>query len=75
MLEMGDRLAALIASGRALCDIMHGTNRGNTQLVPCLDEARFQVDSLISEGVRCGTLIALTSISSHCGGIDFDAIG
>jgi hypothetical protein len=40
-----------------------------------LDEARFQVDSLISEGVHYGTLVALTSVSLHYGGINFDANG
>jgi hypothetical protein len=39
-----------------------------------LDEACFQVDSLISKGVHCGTLVALTSVSLHYGGINFDAI-
>ena len=74
MLKMDDRLTALTTSERALCDVVLGTNRGNTQLVSHLDEGRFQVDSLF-EGVRCGTLATLTSVGSHYGGVNFDAIG
>ena len=29
-LEMGDQLAMLTASGRALCDVMLGTGRGDS---------------------------------------------
>lgn len=32
------------------------------------------MDSLISEGVRCGHA-ALTSVGLHYGGVDFDAVG
>jgi len=42
--------------------------------VPHLDKAHFQVDSLIFEGVCCGAHAALTLVSSHYGGINFDAI-
>ena len=33
------------------------------------------MDSLISEGVHRGAHVALTSVGSHYGGVDFDAIG
>ena len=33
------------------------------------------MDSLISEGVRCGIHAALMSVGSHYGGVDFDAFG
>jgi hypothetical protein len=75
MLEMDNQLAALTASGQALCDVVLGTSRGSPQLACRLDKARFQVDSLISEGVRCGAHAALTSVDSHYGGVNFDAIG
>ena len=75
MLEMDDQLAMLTASRRVLYDIVLGTGRWNAQLVPHLDKARLQVDSLISEGVHCGVHAALMSVSSHYGDIDFDAIG
>lgn len=32
------------------------------------------MDHLIAEGVHCGLHATLTSISSHYGGIDFDAV-
>jgi hypothetical protein len=72
---MDNQLAALSASRRALCDIVLGTGRGSAQLAPHLDEAHLQVDSLISKGVRCGAHIALTSVGSHYGIIDFDVVG
>ena len=72
---MDGLLASLTASGWALNDVVLGINQGNTQLVSHLDEARFQVDSLSYEGVHCGTLAALTSVSLYYGGINFDAIG
>ena len=66
---------ALTATGWAFCDVVLGANRGSTQLVPHLGEACFQVDSLIFEGVHCGAHAALTSIGSHYGDVDFDAVG
>ena len=30
---------------------------------------------LISEGIRCGVHVALTSVRSHYDGVNFDAIG
>lgn len=54
---------------------MLSAGRGNAQLVPRLDEAHLQVDSLISKGVRCSAHAALTSISSHYNGVHFDAVG
>ena len=68
-------MSALTASSRALYDVVLGTSRGSAQLAHRLDEAYFQVDSLISEGICCGAHVALTSVSSHYGGVDFDAIG
>jgi hypothetical protein len=47
----------------------------NAQLLPRLDEAHLHVDSLIFEGVRHGAHAALTSVGSHYGNIDFEAIG
>jgi hypothetical protein len=75
MLEVDNQLAALTASSRALCDIVLGASQGSAQLAHRLDDARFQVDSLISEGVHCGAHAALMSIGLHYGGIDFDAVG
>ena len=72
---MDTLLVALTSSGRALCDVVLGAGRGNAQLVPHLDEAHHHMDSLISKGVRCGAHAALTSVGSHFGNIDFDAIG
>jgi hypothetical protein len=43
--------------------------------VPHLDEAHLQVDSLISKGVHYGAHVALTSVGSHYGSINFDAVG
>ena len=40
-----------------------------------LDEARLQVDPLISEGIHCDIHAALTLVGSHYGGINFDAVG
>ena len=71
---MSDQLAALTVSGRVLCDVLLGANRGNIQLVLCLDEAHLRVDPLIIKGVHCGIHTALTSIGSHHGGIDFDVV-
>ena len=42
--------------------------------MPRLDKACLQVDLLISEGVRYGAHATLTSIGSHYGGVNFDAI-
>jgi uncharacterized protein (DUF2236 family) len=75
MLEVDNQLAALTTSGRALCDVVLGASRGSAQLAHRLDEAHFQVDSLISEGVHCGAHATLMSVGLHCGGIDFDAVG
>ena len=75
VLEMDNQLSALTASGWALCDVMLGVGRGNARLLLCLDKARLQVDSLIFKLVHCGTHVALTSVGSHYGGIDFDAVG
>ena len=33
------------------------------------------MDSLISKGVHYGAHVALTSVGSHYGGINFDAVG
>ena len=33
------------------------------------------MDSLISEGVHCGAHAILTSVGSHYGDIDFEAVG
>ena len=43
--------------------------------MPHLDETRPQVDSLIFNGVRCGAHAALTSVGSHYGSVNFDAVG
>ena len=75
MLEMDNQLVALTTSGQALCDVMHSAGRGNTQLVLCLDESCLQVDPPISKGIRCDVHTTLTSVDSHYGGIDFDAVG
>jgi hypothetical protein len=75
MLEMDNQLAAMTASGWALCNVLLGAGRGSSQLVPHLDEAHFQVDSLISKGVRYGTHATLMLVSSHYGSIDFDVVG
>jgi hypothetical protein len=48
---------------------------GNALLVPCLDEARLHMDSLISEGDRHGAHATLMLVGSHYGGIDFDVVG
>ena len=68
-------LMVLTSSGQALCDVMLGVGRGSAQLAPRLDEARLQVDSLISKGVHRDALAALTSVGSHYGGVDFDVVG
>lgn len=73
--EIAAQLAMLTAFGQALCDTVLGADQGNAQLALHLDEARLQVDPLISEGVHCGVLIALTSVGSHYDGIDYDAVG
>jgi hypothetical protein len=70
---MDNQLAALTTSGRVLCNIVLGASRGSAQLAPCLDEARLQVDSLISEGVRRGAHATLMLVGSHNGGVNFDA--
>ena len=75
MLEMDNQLAALTTSGWALYDVVLRAGRGNAQLVLRLDEARLQVDPLISEGIRCDIHAALTLVGSHYGSIDFDAVG
>ena len=71
MLGMDNQLAALTASGRALCDVVLGVGRGNAQLVLHLDKVRLQVGPLISEGIHYGVLAALTSVGSHYDGVDF----
>ena len=63
---------ALTISGWALGDVVLGARRGSTQLACRLDEAHFQVDSLISEGVHYA---ALTSVGSHYDDINFEAVG
>lgn len=73
-LEMGDQLAMLTAFGRALCNVMLGTGRGDSQLALHLDKAYLQVDPLIFKGVHCSIHAALMLVSSHYGGINFDAI-
>lgn len=40
-----------------------------------LNEARLQVDPLISKGVHCGAHVALTLVGLHYDGVDFDAVG
>lgn len=75
VLEMNDQLAALTTSGRALCDVVLGTGRGNAQLALHLDNACLQVDPLIFEGARCGAHATLTLVGSHYGGVNFDAVG
>lgn len=62
---MAAQLVTLTASGRALCDIVLGANRSDTQLTLRLDEARLQVDLLIFEGISSGVLADLTSVGSH----------
>jgi hypothetical protein len=74
MLEMDNQLAALTTFGHALCDVVLGTSRGSPQLACRFDKARFQVDSLVSEGVRYGAHATLTSVDSHYGGVDFNAV-
>ena len=63
---MGDQLAALTDLGQALCDVVLGAS---------LDEAHLQVDPLIAKGVHCGLHATLTLVSSHYGGVNFDAVG
>ena len=72
---MDNLLAVLTSSGWALYDIMLCADRGNAQLVPCLNEAHLHVDSLISKEVCCGAHTALTSVGSHYSGSDFHAVG
>jgi hypothetical protein len=74
MMEMERQLVALTISRRALGDIVLGAGQGSALLACCLDEAHFQVDSLISEGVRCGARAALTLVNSYYGDINFEAI-
>jgi hypothetical protein len=54
---------------------MLGTGRGNAQLALHLDNAFLQVDPLIFEGAHCGAHATLTSVGSHYGGVNFDAVG
>ena len=54
---------------------MLAIGRGNAQLVLRLDEARLQVDPLISEGIHCGVHTALMLVGSHYGSFDFDLVG
>ena len=75
VLEMDNQLAVLTASRWILCDVVLGTGQGSAQLASHLDEARLQVDSLISEGVRQGAHTALMSVGLHYGGVDFEAVG
>jgi hypothetical protein len=75
MLEMDNQLVVMTTSGWALCDVVLGAGQGSPQLVPHLDEAHFHVDSLISEGVHCGTHAALMLVNLHYGSIDFDVVG
>ena len=75
MLELDNQLAALTTSRQALYDIVLGADRGNAKLVLHLDEARLQVDPLISKGIRYSVHAALTLVGSHYGGIDFDVVG
>ena len=72
---MEDQLVALTISRRALGDVVLGAGRGSAQLACRLDEVRFQVDSLISEGVCYGAHAALTSVGLHYGDVDFEAVG
>ena len=51
-------LMVLTSSGQALCDVMLGVGRGSAQLASHLDEARCQVDPLVSVGVHSGVLAA-----------------
>lgn len=70
---MAADLAALTIPAQAVCDVMLGAGRADSQLALCLDEARHRC--LISEGIHSGVLAALTSIGSHYNGVDFDAVG
>jgi hypothetical protein len=54
---------------------MLGAGQGSAQLAHHLDEAHFQVDSLIFEGFCYGAHTALTLVGSHCGGVDFNTVG
>jgi hypothetical protein len=74
--EVVAELVALTTSKRAMCDVMLGIDGADTQLVLHIDEARLRADLLlISEGICSGVHTALTSIFSHYGGIDYDALG
>ena len=72
---MDNQLAALTASGWALCDVVLDIGQGDGQLALCLNEAHLLVDPLIAEGIHYGKHVALMSVGSHYGGIDFDAVG
>ena len=54
---------------------MLGIGQGDAQLALRLNEAHLLVDPLIAEGIHYGKHAALTSVGSHYGGIDFDAVG
>lgn len=74
--EVAAELAALITSRWAMCDVMLSIDRADTQLVLRIDETRLWADLLlISKGIHSGVLAALTSICSHYGGIDYNALG
>ena len=72
---MDNQLATLTTFGRALCEVVLGDGRGSALLPLRLDEAHLHVDSLISEGLCCGALAALTSVSSPYNSVDFEVIG
>ena len=54
---------------------MLDVGRESAQLASHLDEARRQVDPLMSARVQSGMLASLTSIGSHYDGMDYDAMG
>ena len=58
MLELDNQLAALTTSRQALYDIVLRAGRWNAKLVLRLDEARLQVDPLISKVIHCDILAA-----------------
>ena len=75
MWEVAAKLVALNSLRQALCDAVLGAGWGSARLTLHHDEARHQLDSLISAGVQSGVLAALTSVGSHYEGVDYNAVG
>lgn len=75
MWEAAAELVALNSSGQALCDAVLGAGRGSARLMLCHDKAHRQLDSLVFARVRSGVLMALTSVGSLYGSMDFNAVG